>query len=94
LEEVSVAATKSFFHQVLNLIYYATLVAERKQSVDMNQVMEIRHNLLNAPKIAKMCIEIVEEPCEKLVKSIYQKESVYFVALRESLTCKRGSIED
>lgn len=30
--EVSVAATKSFFHQVLNLIYYATLVAEKKQS--------------------------------------------------------------
>jgi glucosamine 6-phosphate synthetase-like amidotransferase/phosphosugar isomerase protein len=35
LEEVSVAATKSFFHQVLNLIYYATLIAERKQSADM-----------------------------------------------------------
>ena len=28
--------TKSFFHQVPNLIYYATLVAERKQPADMN----------------------------------------------------------
>jgi glucosamine 6-phosphate synthetase-like amidotransferase/phosphosugar isomerase protein len=28
--------TKGFFHQVLNLIYYATLIAERKQSADMN----------------------------------------------------------
>lgn len=57
--EVSVAATKSFFHQVLNLIYYATLVAEKKQSADMELIKEIRENLLNTPKIAKQCIAMV-----------------------------------
>jgi glucosamine--fructose-6-phosphate aminotransferase (isomerizing) len=30
--EVCVAATKSFFHQVLNLIQFATEVAEKKMS--------------------------------------------------------------
>jgi len=40
--EVCVGATKSFFHQVLNLIYYATLVAEKKQSADMTIIKEIR----------------------------------------------------
>ena len=51
--EVSVAATKSFFHQVLNLIYFATLVAEKKQSADMTLVKEIRQNLLNTPAVAR-----------------------------------------
>lgn len=36
--EVSVAATKSFFYQVLNLMYYATLVAERKQTVELKTI--------------------------------------------------------
>lgn len=57
--EVSVAATKSFFHQVLNLIYYATLVAEKKQSADMALVKQIRQNLLKTPAVAKQCIEMV-----------------------------------
>lgn len=51
--EVSVAATKSFFHQVLNLIEYSTLVAEKKQSADMSLIKEIRQNLLDTPKVAK-----------------------------------------
>ena len=33
--EVCVAATKSFFHQVLNMIQFATEVAEKKQSAPM-----------------------------------------------------------
>jgi glucosamine--fructose-6-phosphate aminotransferase (isomerizing) len=36
--EVSVAATKSFFHQVLNLIYYCTLVAEKKSSAEFSAI--------------------------------------------------------
>jgi glucosamine 6-phosphate synthetase-like amidotransferase/phosphosugar isomerase protein len=51
--------------------------------------LEIRHNLLDVPKVAKQCIEMVEEPCEKLAKLIYQKESVYLLALRESLAIAR-----
>lgn len=61
--EVSVAATKSFFHQVLNLIFYATLVAEKKKSADMGLIKEIRQNLLKTPFVAKMCIDLVEKPC-------------------------------
>jgi glucosamine--fructose-6-phosphate aminotransferase (isomerizing) len=86
---VSVAATKSFFHQVLNLIYYATLVAEKKQSADMSLVKEIRQNLLNTPAIAEQCISMVEQSCEELAKVIYKKESVYLLALRESLAIAR-----
>lgn len=87
--EVSVAATKSFFHQVLNLIYYATLVAEKKQSADMELIKEIRHNLLDTPRVVKECIAMVEKPCEDLAKLIYNKESVYLLALRESLAIAR-----
>ena len=87
--EVSVAATKSFFHQVLNLIYYATLVAEKKQSADMALVKEIRENLLNTPAVARQCIDMVEKPCEELAQLIFNKESVYLLALRESLAIAR-----
>jgi hypothetical protein len=55
-----VAATKSFFHQVLNLIYYATLVAEKKQSADMTLIKEIRQNLLNTPAVAEQSISMAE----------------------------------
>jgi glucosamine 6-phosphate synthetase-like amidotransferase/phosphosugar isomerase protein len=58
-----VAATKSFFHQVLNLIYYATLVAEKKQSADMTLIKEIRQNLLNTPAVAEQSISMAEQSC-------------------------------
>ena len=47
--EVCVAATKSFFHQVLNLIQFSTEVAEQKKSAPMEEIELIRKNLLLAP---------------------------------------------
>jgi glucosamine--fructose-6-phosphate aminotransferase (isomerizing) len=40
--EVCVAATKSFFHQVLNILQFATEVAEQKQSAPRELIKEIR----------------------------------------------------
>lgn len=40
--ETCVAATKSFFHQVLNLIRFTTEVAEQKNSAPMELIQEIR----------------------------------------------------
>jgi glucosamine--fructose-6-phosphate aminotransferase (isomerizing) len=71
------------------LIYYATLVAEKKQSADMALIKEIRQNLLNTPAVAEQCISMVEQSCEEIAKVIYKKESVYLLALRESLAIAR-----
>ena len=40
--EICVAATKSFFHQTLNLIQFSTEVAEQKQSAPMELIKAIR----------------------------------------------------
>ena len=71
--EASVGATKSFFHQVLNLIYFATLVAEKKKSCEMSLIMQIRESLLNTPAMTKECIKMVEKPCRELASIIAGK---------------------
>jgi len=47
--ETCVAATKSFFHQVLNLIRFTTEVAEQKQSAPIELINEIRQELETVP---------------------------------------------
>jgi len=65
------------------------LVAEKKQSADMSIIKEIRQNLFDTPKVTKQTIEMVEKSCEELANIIWQKESVYLLALRESLAIAR-----
>jgi glucosamine 6-phosphate synthetase-like amidotransferase/phosphosugar isomerase protein len=52
-----VAATKSFFHQVLNIIRFATEVAEQKKSAPTAIIEEIRANLTLAPKKVQEIID-------------------------------------
>lgn len=62
--EVCVAATKSFFHQVLNIIRFATEVAEQKKSAPPAVIEEIRTNLILAPKKVQEIIDQNEAKCE------------------------------
>lgn len=57
--EVSVAATKSMFHQTLNLIRLATEIAEKKNTADMNIIKEIRDELQSIPGLVDKTIENV-----------------------------------
>lgn len=58
------AATKSFFHQVLNLIRFATEVAEQKNSAHKEDIEEIRENLIMAPQKVQEIIDKNEAKCE------------------------------
>jgi glucosamine 6-phosphate synthetase-like amidotransferase/phosphosugar isomerase protein len=62
--EVCVAATKSFFHQVLNIIRFATEVAEQKKSAPPHIIEEIRNNLTLAPLKVQEIINRNEAKCE------------------------------
>ena len=61
--EVAVAATKSFFHQALNLIQFATEVAEQKRSAPIETIDEIRSELLDMPMKVQETIETCESKC-------------------------------
>jgi glutamine---fructose-6-phosphate transaminase (isomerizing) len=83
--EVAVAATKSYFHQALNLIQFATEVAEQKRSASYEVITCIREELLSMPEMVQKTIDLTEEKCAELAKLIYKKESIYLLAKRESL---------
>lgn len=61
--EVCVAATKSFFHQVLNIIQFATEVAEKKKSAPIEEILEIREELLLVPSKVQETIDRNEQKC-------------------------------
>ena len=82
--EVSVAATKSMFHQALNLIMLATEIAEKKESAPINVISEIREELLTIPSLVQKTIDMVEEDCRALAQLLYRKESIYLLAMRET----------
>lgn len=62
--EVCVAATKSFFHQVLNIIRFATEVAEQKKTAPIAEIEEIRASLPLAPQQVQHIIDRNEAKCE------------------------------
>lgn len=87
--EVCVAATKSFFHQVLNLIRFATEVAEKKGTAPLADIQAIRHSLPQAPKQVQPIIEANEAKCEQLAQLLKNRESIYLLGKRESMAIAR-----
>lgn len=83
--ETCVAATKSFFHQVLNLIQFATEVAEQKKSAPIELIQRIRDDLQAVPTKVEEAIAINEKECEKLAETLRDKLSVYLLGMRETM---------
>lgn len=61
--EMCYAATKSFFHQVLNLIQFATEIAEQKNNAPMEMIEELRVELRSVPSYVLEIIHNNEKNC-------------------------------
>ena len=87
--EVCVAATKSFFHQVLNLIQFATEVSEKKNGASMETLQCIRKELLAVPGLVNETIMMNEAKSEELAKILYNKTSLFLLGKRETMGIAR-----
>lgn len=74
------------FHQILNLIMLATEVAEKKETVPLDLINSIREELLDIPKHVQATIKNVEEDCSALANLLYEKESIYLLAMKEGFS--------
>jgi len=83
--EVCVAATKSFFHQTLNLIQFSTEVAEQKKSAPMELIEAIRSELREIPDQVQNIIDENLEKCTELAKILQDKTSLFLLGKRESM---------
>jgi len=83
--EVCVAATKSFFHQTLNLIQFSTEVAEQKKSAPMELIEAIRSELREIPDQVQNIIDENLEKCTELAKILKDKTSLFLLGKRESM---------
>lgn len=89
--ETCVAATKSFFHQVLNLTQFATEVAEQKNNAPMEMIEELRAELRAVPNYVLETIHNNEKNCEALAKELHAKDSksIFVLGKRESMGIAR-----
>ena len=87
--EICVAATKSWFHQTLNLIQFSTEVAEQKQSAPMELIEEIRSELRQIPDLVQGIIDDNLERCAELAQILQHKESLFLLGKRESMAIAR-----
>lgn len=87
--EVCVAATKSFFHQVLNLIQFATEVSEKKNGAPMEVLNDIRGELKRIPKLVGEAIMENEEKAIELARILEKKTSLFLLGKRETMGIAR-----
>ena len=87
--EVCVAATKSFFHQVLNLIQFATEVSEKKNGAPKEVLENIRKELSAVPSLVNETILMNEAKSEELAKALEDKTSLFLLGKRETMGIAR-----
>ena len=83
------AATKSFFHQVLNLIQFSTEVAEQKETAPIEVIEEIRKELKIVPGFVQGILDENREKCAQLAKNLIDKHSIFLLGKRESMAIAR-----
>ena len=92
--EVAVGATKSFSHQILNLLAIALKIAEQKGFATCPKSLDLKSDLEHIMDNFRLSVDSVREKCKEVANALKNKESLYLLAKSEALAiAKEGALK-